>query len=103
MNLTADRFLYGMRRLAIDPGYVSKAVKKTDHIGRFWSGCASAVKQKIRPVIHYLPGGGHRLTGLPDCQDRDEKAMDFAYNASLAAVNITKVLRKQTKMPFSIG
>ena len=36
-------------------------------------------------------------------QARDEKALDFAYNASLAAVNITKVLRKQTKMPFSIG
>ena len=32
-----------------------------------------------------------------------KKALDFAYNASLAAVNITKVLRMQTKMPFSIG
>ena len=267
MNLAADRFQYGMKRLAIaiDPSYVSKAGKKTDHIGRFWSGCASAVKhgleilgiavidadikdammlravqtlnatvpcrllkitsllvadaafsvlpfveglkkigfslisrlrsnavlyyiyegprtgkrgrpktkdgkidfsnpdksrmtrldiapeegeafelvawckslkQKIRLVIHYLPGGGHRLyfstdtsvcgkdvydiyrtrfqiefcfrdghqfTGLLDCQARNEKALDFAYNASLAAVNITKVLRKQTKMPFSIG
>ncbi len=95
-----------------------------------------SLKQKVRLVIHYLPGGGHRLyfstdtsvcgkdvydiyrtrfqiefcfrdghqfTGLLDCQARDEKALDFAYNASLAAVNITKVLRKQTKMPFSIG
>lgn len=286
MNLAADRFQYGMKRLAIaiDPSYVSKAGKKTDHIGRFWSGCASAVKhgleilgialvdadikdaimlravqtlnaseltandmtlgqwylsvlekyktellkitpllvadaafssmpfvkglkeigfslisrlrsnavlyylyegprtgkrgrpktkdgkidlanpdkgrmsrididpaegtayelivwckslkQKIRLVIHYLPGGGHRLyfstdtsvcgkdvydiyrtrfqiefcfrdghqfTGLLDCQARDEKALDFAYNASLAAVNITKVMRKQIGTPFSIG
>lgn len=286
MNLAADRFQYGMRRMAIaiDPSFVSKAGKSTDHVGRFWSGCASAVKhgleilgialidadikdamilravqtlnstelkekdmtlgqwylsvlgrykdellkitrllvadaafsnlpfveglkkigfslisrlrsnavlyyiyegprtgkrgrpktkdgkidfahpdrsrmsrldidladgtayelvawskslkQKIRLVIHYLPGGGHRLyfstdtnvsgkdvfdiyrtrfqiefcfrdghqfTGLLDCQARDEKALDFAYNASLAAVNITKVLRKQTKIPFSIG
>ena len=267
MNLAADRFQYGMKRLAIaiDPSYVSKAGKKTDHVGRFWSGCASAVKhgleilgiavvdadikdammlravqtlnatvpcrllkitsllvadaafsvlpfveglkeigfslisrlrsnavlyyiyegprpgkrgrpktkdgkidfsnpdksrmtrldiapeegeafelvawckslkQKIRLVIHYLPGGvhrlyfstdtsvcgkdvydiyrtrfqiefcfrdGHQFTGLLDCQARNEKALDFAYNASLAAVNITKVLRKQTKMPFSIG
>ena len=286
MNLAADRFQYGMKRLAIaiDPSYVSKAGKKTDHIGRFWSGCASAVKhgleilgialidadikdammlravqtqnaselqakdmtlsewylsvlkkysgellkitpllvadaafsnlpfveglketgfslisrlrsnavlyyiydgprtgkrgrpktkdgkidfanpdkskmsrldidkadgeayelvawskslkRKIRLVIHYLPNGSHRLyfstdtsvsgkdvfdiyrtrfqiefcfrdghqfTGLLDCQARDEKALDFAYNASLAAVNITKVLRKQTKSPFSIG
>lgn len=286
MNLAADRFQYGMKRLAIaiDPSYVSKAGKKTDHIGRFWSGCASAVrhgleilgialvdadikdavmlravqtqnaselkamdmtlsqwylsvlrkysgellritpllvadaafsnlpfvtglkeigfslisrlrsnamlyyiydgprtgrrgrpkardgkidfsspdktrmkrvdidasegeayelvawcrslKQKIRLVIHYLPDGDHRLyfssdtsvcgkdvydiyrtrfqiefcfrdghqfTGLLDCQARDEKALDFAYNASLAAVNVTKVLRKQTRIPFSIG
>ena len=286
MNLAADRFQYGMKRLAIaiDPSYVSKAGKKTDHVGRFWSGCASAVKhgleilgialvdadirdamilravqtrnaselkaesmtlsewylsvlkdyrnnllkitplvvadaafsnlpfvtglkeigfslisrlrsnavlyyvyegprtgkrgrpktkdgkivfanpnksrmkrldidasegeayeliawckslkQKIRLVIHYLPNGTHRLyfssdttvcgkdvydiyrtrfqiefcfrdghqfTGLLDCQARDEKALDFAYNASLAAVNITKVLRKQTRIPFSIG
>lgn len=35
-----------MKRLAIaiDPSYVSKAGKKTAHIGRFWSGCTSAVK-----------------------------------------------------------
>lgn len=272
MNLAADRFQYGMKRLAIaiDPSYVSKAGKKTDHIGCFWSGYASAVKhgleildiavinadikdammiravqtlntsefevrdinlsqwylsvlrkyktellkitpllvanaafsnlpfvgglkkigfslinrlrsnavpyyiyegsrigkrgcpktkdgkidfsnpdksrmtqldiapeegeafeltvwckslkQKIRLVIHYLPGGGyrlyfstddsvsgknvyniyrtrfliefcfrdgHRFTELPDCQARDEKALDFAYNVSLAVVNIT--------------
>ena len=39
MNLAADRFQYGMKRLAIaiDPSYVSKAGKKTAHIGRFWS------------------------------------------------------------------
>ncbi len=286
MNLAADRFQYSMKRLAIaiDPSFVSKAGKKTDHVGRFWSGCASAVrhgleilgialvdadirdammlravqtqnaseldakgmtlggwylsvldkysrellkitsllvadaafsnlpfveglrkigfslisrlrsnavlhyvyegprtgkrgrpktrdgkidlanpdksrmnrldidkadgvayeliawskslKQKIRLVIHYLPNGSHRLyfstdtavagrdvydiystrfqiefcfrdghqfTGLLDCQARDEKALDFAYNASFAAVNITKVLRKQMKTPFSIG
>lgn len=49
MNLAADRFLYGMKRLAIaiDPSYVSKAGKKTDHIGRFWFGYASAVKHGL--------------------------------------------------------
>ena len=49
MNLAADRFQYGMKRLAIaiDPSYVSKAGKKTDHVGRFWSGCASAVKHGL--------------------------------------------------------
>ena len=286
MNLAADRFQYGMKRLAIaiDPSYVSKAGKKTAHIGRFGSGCASAVKhgleilgiavidadikdammlravqtlnstelegkkitlnqwylsvlktyrtdllkitsllvadaafsvlpfvdglkeigfslisrlrsnavlyyiyegprtgkrgrpktkdgkidfsnpdknrmtrldiapeegeafelvawckslkQKIRLVIHYLPeaatdcisqpiprsaakmsmtftGHGFRLSSVfemvissPDCSTvrlAMKRPLDFAYNASLAAVNITKVLRKQTKMPFSIG
>ena len=29
--------------------------------------------------------------------------MDFVNNASPTAVNITKVLKKQTKMPFSIS
>ena len=49
MNLAANRFQYGCRRLAIaiDPSYVSKAGKKTPHVGRFWSGCASAVKHGL--------------------------------------------------------
>lgn len=49
MNLASSRFQYGMKRLAIaiDPSYVSKAGKKTAHIGRFWSGCASAVKHGL--------------------------------------------------------
>ncbi len=71
-----------------------------------------SLKQKIRLVIHYLPGGvhrlyfstdtsvcgndvydiyrtrfqiefcfrdGHQFTGLLDCQARNEKALDFAY------------------------
>lgn len=49
MNLAANRFQCGMKRLAIaiDPSYVSKAGKKTAHIGRFWSGCASAVRHGL--------------------------------------------------------
>lgn len=286
MNLAANRFQYGMKRLAIaiDPSYVPKAGKKSAHIGRFWSGCASAVKHglevlgiglidadirdcmmlravqtlnakeleaknltlpqwyisvlrkyrdellkitnimvadaafsnkpfvdglgeigfqlvsrfrtnsvlfylydgprtgkkgrpkkydgqidfanhdksrmkrldiergegeayeliawskalecKVRLVIHYLPGGSHRIyfstdtamsgkdvydiyhtrfqiefcfrdghqfTGMLDCQARSEKVLDFAYNASLTAVNIVKVLRKEIKTNLSIG
>lgn len=34
----------GRRAVAIDPCFVSKSGKKTPHIGRFWSGCAQAVK-----------------------------------------------------------
>lgn len=33
--------------IAIDPSYISKAGKKTPHIGRFWSGCAQAVKHGL--------------------------------------------------------
>ncbi len=33
--------------IAIDPSYISKAGKKTPHIGRFWSGCAGAVKHGL--------------------------------------------------------
>lgn len=49
MNLAANRFQYGLKRIAIaiDPSYVSKAGKKTEHVGRFWSGCASAVKHGL--------------------------------------------------------
>ena len=43
------------RAIAIDPSYISKAGKKTPHIGRFWSGCAQSVKHGleimgIRPI-----------------------------------------------------
>ena len=49
LNFSNDRFQYGMRRLAIaiDPSYITKAGKKTAHIGRFRSGCASAVKHDL--------------------------------------------------------
>ena len=49
MNLAASRFQYGMKRLAIaiDASFIRKAGKKTDHVGRFWSGCASAVNHGL--------------------------------------------------------
>ena len=58
---------------------------------------------RTRFQIEFVFRDGHQFTGLLDCQARDEKALDFAYNASLAAVNITKVLRKQTGTTLSIG
>lgn len=58
---------------------------------------------RTRFQIEFCFHDGHQFTGLLDCQARDEKALDFTYNASLAAVNITKVMRKQTKTPLSIG
>ena len=58
---------------------------------------------RTRFQIEFCFRDGHQFTGLLDCQARDGKALDFAFNASLAAVNVTKVLRKQTGTPFSIG
>lgn len=38
----------GLRKaIAIDASYISKAGKKTPYIGKFWSGCASAVKRGL--------------------------------------------------------
>ena len=40
----------GLLAIAIDPCYISKAGKKTPHIGRFWSGCAGAVKHGLEII-----------------------------------------------------
>ena len=37
----------GRHAIAIDPSFISKSGKKTPHIGRFWSGCAQAVKHGL--------------------------------------------------------
>ena len=33
------------KAIAFDASYISKSGKKTPYIGKFWSGCASAMKQ----------------------------------------------------------
>ena len=35
------------KAIAIDASYISKAGKKTPYIGKFWSGCASAMKRGL--------------------------------------------------------
>ena len=41
-------FGHGLRKaIAVDASYISKAGKKTPYIGKFWSGCASAVKRGL--------------------------------------------------------
>ncbi|MGM9713700.1 MAG: hypothetical protein ACI3Y5_06235 [Prevotella sp.] len=37
----------GLKAIAIGPSYISKLVKQTTHIGRFWSGRAGAVKHGL--------------------------------------------------------
>ena len=50
LNVTlAERFFgkAGRMVIAIDPSFISKSGKKTPHIGRFWSGCAQAVRHGL--------------------------------------------------------
>ena len=47
LNVSLAKRYYGEQgrwAIAIDPSYISKAGKKTPHIGRFWSGCVQSVK-----------------------------------------------------------
>lgn len=58
---------------------------------------------RTRFQIEFCFRDGHQFTGLLDCQGRGEKTLDFAYNASLAAVNVVKTMRKELDLPISIG
>lgn len=84
MNLAANRFQHGCRRLAIaiDPSYVSKAGKKTPHVGRFWSGCASAVKHGLE-----ILGIGLIDADLKDCMML--RAVQTANSRELKAEKMT--------------
>ena len=50
---------------------------------------------RTRFQIEFCFRDSKQFTGLKDCQARDLKKLDFAFNASLASVNIAKVMRKQ--------
>lgn len=46
--LMRQRFGESARKaIAIDASYISKSEKKTPYIGKFWSGCASAMKRGL--------------------------------------------------------
>ena len=50
LNVSLAKRFFGKQgrwAIAIDPSYISKAGKKTPHIGRFWSGCAQSVKHGL--------------------------------------------------------
>lgn len=86
MNLASNRFQYGGRRLAIaiDPSYVSKAGKSTPHVGRFWSGCASAVKHGLEILGIGLIDADIRdcmmLRAVQTLNSRELKAMEMTLN-----------------------
>ncbi len=44
-----------------------------------------------------------QLAGLTHCQARDLRKLDFAFNASLASVNVANVIRSEYYPSLSIG
>lgn len=58
---------------------------------------------RVRFQIEFNYRDGKQFTGLKDCQARNEERLDFAFNASLAAINVAKVLRKEVNQDLSIG
>lgn len=57
--------------------------------------CLSATEiyrfYKARFQLEFLFRDAKQFTGLVDCQARDEKALDFHFNAALATVNLAKI------------
>ena len=42
-------------------------------------------------------------TGLMDCQARDKRKLDFAFNASFTSLNVAKVTMKEMGMEYSMS
>lgn len=57
----------------------------------------------VRFQIEFNFRDGKQFTGLKDCQARNDNRLDFAFNASLTALNVAKVLRSEENMDLSIG
>ena len=58
---------------------------------------------RTRFQIEFCFRDSKQFTGLNHCQARDLKKLDFAFNASLASVNIAKIIRKEEYPTLSIG
>ena len=72
--LVRQRFGESVRK-ATDASYISKSGKKTLYIGKFWSGCASAMKRGLE-----ILGIGIIDVGSRDCMMlRIEQTSDKAY------------------------
>ena len=44
-----------------------------------------------------------QFAGLNHCQARDLQKLDFAFNASLASMNVAKIMRREYYLGLSIG
>ena len=83
--------------------------KKTQTRKVFFStDCSMPAKDVIdiyrsRFQIEFLFRDAKQSTGLCHCQARDTRALDFAFNLSLSAINVAKAFCKQYNINFSIA
>ena len=92
LNVSLAKRFFGKQGrwdIAIDPSYISKAGKKTPHIGRFWSGCSQSVKHGLEII-----GIGLLDIGAKDC-------MMLRANQSLNNKELS--LRNKTMVDFYIS
>ena len=52
--------------------------------------------------IEFLYRDGKQFTGLTNCQARNQNSLDFAFNASLTAINIAKALSVKSEQNLSV-
>jgi len=57
---------------------------------------------RSRFQIEFLYRDGKQFTGLDNCQARNKNSLDFAFNASLTAVNIAKALSIESGLNLSV-
>ena len=57
---------------------------------------------RSRFQIEFLYRDGKQFTGLTDCQARNENSLNFAFNASLTAVNIAKAFSRESGLDLSV-
>jgi len=58
---------------------------------------------RSRFQIEFLFRDAKQFTGLCQCQARDTRALDFAFNLSLAAINVAKAFCKRLNINYSIA
>ena len=57
---------------------------------------------RLRFAIEFLYRDGKQFTGLTNCQARNSNSLDFAFNASLSAINIAKALSVDSGLSLSV-
>ena len=83
--------------------------KKTQTRKVFFStDCSMSAKDVIdiyrsRFQIEFLFRDAKQFTGLCHCQSRNAESMDFAFNLSLAAINVARAFGKQNNLNLSIA